>query len=183
VLAVHRPPYGFRYNDARDNYLVDAERMAVIERIFRMVGVEGYTMNATRLAFNREGVCPPSGEFWSPKYILVYGMLRLKVEVAADGTMVARGIPSEDWRPAGSDGFCENGLASTAAKRGPATVKRRQARYKLALDRVGLTFRVFASPLSYGAKSQLALTFAEWGSVGLALPLPPPCGNQSTDPP
>jgi site-specific DNA recombinase len=69
VLAVHRPPYGFRYNDARDNYLVDAERMAVIERIFRMVGVEGYTMNATRLAFNREGVRPPSGEFWSPKYI------------------------------------------------------------------------------------------------------------------
>ena len=26
-------------------------------------------MNATRLAFNREGVLPPSGEFWSPKYI------------------------------------------------------------------------------------------------------------------
>src|ERR671915_468035 len=69
VLAVHRPPYGFRYNDARDNYLVDAERMAVVRRIFRMVGVEGYTMNATRLAFNREGVRPPSGEFWSPKYI------------------------------------------------------------------------------------------------------------------
>ena len=70
VLAVHRPPYGFRYNDARDNYLVDAERMAVIERVFRMVGVEGYTMNATRLAFNREGVRPPSGgEFWSPKFV------------------------------------------------------------------------------------------------------------------
>jgi hypothetical protein len=29
--------------------------------------VEGYTMNATRLAFNREGVRPPSGEFWSSK--------------------------------------------------------------------------------------------------------------------
>src|SRR5215218_7167612 len=42
----------------------------------------------------------------------VYGMLRLRVEVAADGTMVARGILSEDCRPAGSDGFCENGLAS-----------------------------------------------------------------------
>jgi site-specific DNA recombinase len=69
VLAVHRPPYGFRYNDARDNYLVDPERMKVMKRIFRMVGTEGYTMNATRLAFNREGVRPPSGEFWSPKYI------------------------------------------------------------------------------------------------------------------
>ena len=42
----------------------------------------------------------------------VYGMLRLRVEVAAAGTMVARGILSEDWRPASSDGFCEHGLAS-----------------------------------------------------------------------
>jgi hypothetical protein len=28
-----------------------------------------------------------------------------------------------------------------------------------------------------------ALLFAEWGSVGLAFPLPPPCGYQSTDSP
>jgi site-specific DNA recombinase len=70
VLAGPRPPYGFQYNDARDNYIVDAEKMAVVERMFRMVGVEGYTMNATRLAFNREGVQPPSGgRFWSPKYV------------------------------------------------------------------------------------------------------------------
>jgi len=35
-----------------------------------MVGAEGYTMNATRLAFNREGISPPSGgRFWSPKYV------------------------------------------------------------------------------------------------------------------
>jgi site-specific DNA recombinase len=70
VVAVHRAPYGFRYNEARDNYLVDPERMAVMERIFRMVGVEGYTLNATRLSLNREGVRPPSGgEFWSPKFV------------------------------------------------------------------------------------------------------------------
>src|SRR5215212_3919855 len=70
VVAGPRPPYGFRYNDARDNYVVDPEKMRVIERIFRMVGAEGYTMNATRLAFNREGVQPPSGGmFWSPKYV------------------------------------------------------------------------------------------------------------------
>jgi len=70
VLAVHRPPYGFRYNDARDNYLVDEESIRVIARIFRMVGAEGHTMCATRLAFNREGVRPPSGgRYWSPKYI------------------------------------------------------------------------------------------------------------------
>jgi site-specific DNA recombinase len=69
VVAGPRPPYGFRYNDARDNYVVDPKKMRVIERIFRMVGTEGYTMNATRRAFNREGVQPPSGEFWSPKYV------------------------------------------------------------------------------------------------------------------
>jgi site-specific DNA recombinase len=70
VMAGPRPPYGFRYNEARDNYVVDEEKMRVIERIFRMVGAEGYTMNATRLAFNREGVRPPSGgRFWSPKYV------------------------------------------------------------------------------------------------------------------
>src|SRR4051794_28241961 len=49
VLAVYRPPYGFRYNDARDNYLIDEESMRIIARIFRMVGAEGYTMCATRL--------------------------------------------------------------------------------------------------------------------------------------
>ncbi len=69
-MAGPRPPYGFRYNDGRDNYVVEVEKMVVIERIFRMVGAEGHTMNATRLAFNREGLPPPSGgRFWSPKYV------------------------------------------------------------------------------------------------------------------
>jgi hypothetical protein len=35
----------------------------------------------------------------------VYGMLRLRVEVAVDGTMEAQDILSEDWRPARSDGL------------------------------------------------------------------------------
>jgi site-specific DNA recombinase len=61
VLAGSRPPYGFRYNDTRDNYVVDEETMRVIERIFRMVGSEGHTMHAVRLAFNREGIRSPLG--------------------------------------------------------------------------------------------------------------------------
>src|SRR5215204_5239901 len=70
VVAGERPPYGFRHNDARDNYVVDDERIQIVKRIFRMVGAEGYTMSATRLTFNREGVSPPSGgRYWSPKYI------------------------------------------------------------------------------------------------------------------
>ena len=49
----------------------------------------------------------------------VYGMLRLKVEVDADGRMIARGILSEsirvlyeNGRPVSEEGLCENGLAS-----------------------------------------------------------------------
>jgi hypothetical protein len=42
-VAVYRPPYGFRHNYARDNYDVEADKMRVIERIFRMVGAEGHT--------------------------------------------------------------------------------------------------------------------------------------------
>jgi site-specific DNA recombinase len=56
VLAGPRPPYGFRYNDARDNYVVDEEAMRTVKRIFRMVGGEGHTMHAVRLAFNQEGI-------------------------------------------------------------------------------------------------------------------------------
>jgi len=70
VIAGTRPNYGFRYNDARDNYVVDEESMRIIARIFRMVGAEGQTLNAVKRAFNREGVRPPlGGKYWSPKYI------------------------------------------------------------------------------------------------------------------
>jgi site-specific DNA recombinase len=70
IIAGTRPNYGFRYNDARDNYLVDEEAMHIIGRIFRMIGAEGRTMNAVKRAFEREGVRPPlGGKYWSPKYI------------------------------------------------------------------------------------------------------------------
>src|SRR5215217_6114479 len=41
VIATMKPPYGFRYNEARDGYEVDEEKMAVVRRVFRMVGAEG----------------------------------------------------------------------------------------------------------------------------------------------
>jgi site-specific DNA recombinase len=70
VIASTRPNYGFRYNATRDNYFVDEETMRIIERIFRMVGAEGQTLNAVKRTFNREGVRPPlGGKYWSPKYI------------------------------------------------------------------------------------------------------------------
>ena len=70
VIAGARPNYGFRYNEARDNYVVDEACMPIIQRIFRMIGAEGRTMNAVKRAFEREGVRPPlHGKYWSPKYI------------------------------------------------------------------------------------------------------------------
>jgi site-specific DNA recombinase len=41
VVATHTPNYGFEYNEARDNYVLNEERMRVVRRIFRMVGAEG----------------------------------------------------------------------------------------------------------------------------------------------
>ena len=70
VIAGARPNYGFRYNAARDNYVVDECSMPTIERIFRMIGAEGQTMHAVKRAFEREGVRPPlGGKYWSPKHI------------------------------------------------------------------------------------------------------------------
>jgi site-specific DNA recombinase len=70
VLAGPRPNYGFRYNSARDNYVVDEDTMRVIGRIFRMVGAEGQPINAVKSDLDREGVSPPcGGRFWSPKKI------------------------------------------------------------------------------------------------------------------
>ena len=65
----------------------------------------------------------------------VYGMLRLRVEVAADGTMGARGILSENvcvldenGRPASEEGLCENGLVSLSTICSHCTVSGRPRR-------------------------------------------------------
>src|SRR5919107_6217553 len=62
----------------------------------------------------------------------VYGMLRLNVEVFADGRMEARGILSENvrvlyenGRPVGEEGFCENGIASLCTTCSGCTVSGR----------------------------------------------------------
>jgi site-specific DNA recombinase len=50
--------------------VVDDEQMQVIKRIFREVGVEGWTMYAVKRSLDREGVTPPlGGRYWSFKYI------------------------------------------------------------------------------------------------------------------
>jgi site-specific DNA recombinase len=70
VVAGPRPNYGFCFNENRDGYLVDEKKMAVIRRIFRMVGAEGMTLNATRRTLEKEGIPSPSGRRgWSRQYL------------------------------------------------------------------------------------------------------------------
>jgi site-specific DNA recombinase len=74
VIAGTRCPYGFAYNDARDNYLVDPERMAVVRRIFEMLGTEGATLYAVQHELKRMGTPSPSGNvLWS--YPTLRGMV------------------------------------------------------------------------------------------------------------
>jgi site-specific DNA recombinase len=73
VIAIHTPNYGFRYNATRDGYEVDEERMAVVRRIIRMIGVEGCTLHAVKRTLEREGVPTPNcGRFWTPKVLRLY---------------------------------------------------------------------------------------------------------------
>jgi len=74
VIAGTRCPYGFAYNDAHDNYLVDPERMAVVRRIFEMLGTEGATLYALQHELKRMGTLSPSGNvLWS--YPTLRGMV------------------------------------------------------------------------------------------------------------
>lgn len=65
IVATHRPPFGFLYNAARDNYVVEPGEMRVALRIFEMVA-GGAAINAVKRTFDREGVPTPGGaRFWS----------------------------------------------------------------------------------------------------------------------
>src|SRR5918912_390133 len=70
IVAGPRPNYGFRFNEERDGYLIDKERMAVIRRIFQMVGPEGMALNRVRHTLEREGIPTSSGRrSWSRTYL------------------------------------------------------------------------------------------------------------------
>jgi site-specific DNA recombinase len=59
ILAGHTPNYGFKYNDARDGYVVDEEKMRVVQRIFKMIGAEGTTLHWVKRTLEREGIPSP----------------------------------------------------------------------------------------------------------------------------
>jgi len=70
VVPTHTPDYGFRYTEDREGYEVDPEKMAVVRRIFEMVGVEGRRMHGAKKILDREGIPTPTGtRYWDHRFI------------------------------------------------------------------------------------------------------------------
>jgi site-specific DNA recombinase len=69
VVGGHPVNYGFRMNTARDAYEVDAPKMSVVRRIFRMIGEEGLAITAVAKILNKEGEPGPTGGRWSTKTV------------------------------------------------------------------------------------------------------------------
>ena len=57
--------FGFRFvGDKAERYEVDEGKMALVERIFRMVGEEGCSITHVKRTFEREGIPTPRGARW-----------------------------------------------------------------------------------------------------------------------
>lgn len=57
--------FGFRFvGDTAEEYEVDEGKMALVGRIFRMVGEEGRSLTAVKRAFEHEGIPTPRGARW-----------------------------------------------------------------------------------------------------------------------
>jgi site-specific DNA recombinase len=62
VLPSRQPHMGFIYHDG--SYEVDESRMAQVRRMFRMVGVEGKSLQDVKRAFERDGVTTQRNAKW-----------------------------------------------------------------------------------------------------------------------
>src|ERR687897_318450 len=74
IVGSHRPRFGFRYvrnvKGKAVGYEVDEEKMAVVRRVFRMVGEEGMTLYAVRKSLTAAGIPSPSGKkLWHQGYL------------------------------------------------------------------------------------------------------------------
>ena len=63
------PDYGFRFNERKDGYEVNAETMPMVERILRMVGEEGYAIHGVARVLNGEGKPAPGGGRWNTAFV------------------------------------------------------------------------------------------------------------------
>jgi site-specific DNA recombinase len=75
VVGGHTANYGFRMNAARDGYAVDEPKMAVVRRIFRMIGEEELAITAVTKILNKEGEPGPAGGRWN-----TYAVRRMVLE-------------------------------------------------------------------------------------------------------
>ena len=64
VLALGQPNYGYRYTPDRNHYVIEPDHMALMGRIFRMIGPEGMSLHGVRKTLNGEGWPTPSA-VWS----------------------------------------------------------------------------------------------------------------------
>ena len=64
VIATMKPPYGFRYNEARDALVVYESESVIVETIFRLAA-EGHGTKAIQTRLYRQGTPSPTGkEVW-----------------------------------------------------------------------------------------------------------------------
>ncbi|HEV2094720.1 MAG TPA: recombinase family protein [Rubrobacter sp.] len=72
VIAGPSPDYGFLYNERRDNYVIDEDKMPVVRRIFEMIGAEGQSLWAVKKILERERIPTPSGaRYWSQAFLRI----------------------------------------------------------------------------------------------------------------
>jgi site-specific DNA recombinase len=70
IIASRSPDYGFRFTEDRTGYVVVPEQMAVVRRIFEMVGAEGKKLHAAKKVLDREGVPTPGrARYWNSRFI------------------------------------------------------------------------------------------------------------------
>jgi site-specific DNA recombinase len=100
VIRGNKAPYGFAY--AEDgNSLVIAPEMAVVRRIFQMVGAEGLSLGEAERQLNREGIPSPTGGKWrrqSVRYLILSELYRplSTGDVAASGLVTPEVVHTLD---------------------------------------------------------------------------------------
>src|SRR5215211_6297403 len=61
IIATMKPPYGFRYNEARDGLVIYEPERRVVEKVFRLAA-EGYGTRVIQTRLYREGIPSPTGK-------------------------------------------------------------------------------------------------------------------------
>jgi hypothetical protein len=94
IMPGRYAPYGFVYDANTRSYKVDDDRMTHLRRAFEMIGLEGRSMRAVKMAFERNRVPTPSGgRFWHAGRIreMIHNDVYEPHDRAELATLVAKG--------------------------------------------------------------------------------------------